>query len=290
MTEVTDIAPNVTSKREAENEEHLWRFLVYGNPGVGKTHFSCSMPEPVAFIDTEGKGNAIFNKFDKEIWYWNPEDYDELSESLAEALDVLHAVRDGQIDGFGAGTTGTIVIDSMAICWDWAQQKYVSLAYPGKSVNDIEFQSALQGGGESDWKAIKRLHNEEFRKKMLDAPFHFCWTATSSEDYGAVLSGEMDEPPVKPNGEKNNVYKASELLHIYEGKEGRPMANLRKSSLTKIKFGRMMWPDFGSVRNVIERLHAAEISDDEVHLDSLESELGVDLFTGDPDIIYRGGE
>lgn len=208
---------------------------------------------------------------------------------MAEALDTLNAIKDGKIDGFEQGTVGTIVVDSMALCWEWAQQAYVQMAYPGKSVDDVEFQSALQGGGQSDWKAIKRLHNEEFRKQMVDSEFHFCWTATSSEDYGAVLSGEADEPPLKPDGEKNNVYKCSELVHIFEGGQGRPMANLRKSALTRIKFGRMLWPDSHKVRDAITTLHDAEMADEDVHLDNLESELEVDLYTGDPDIIYRKG-
>jgi hypothetical protein len=257
MPEITDIAPEASSKEDAESVDHLWRFYVYGNPGVGKTHFACSMPEPVMFIDTEGKANAIFDKFDKEILYWDTEGYDEVTSALAQALDALEAVRAGEADGFDEGTIGTIVVDSMALVWDWAQQKYVSMAYPGKSVDDVEFQSALQGGRESDWKAIKRLHNEEFRKRMIRSDFHLCWTATSSEDYGAVLSGETDEPPEKPDGEKNNVYKCSELLHIFEGDEGRPMANLRKSALTKIKFGRMLWPDFHKVQSTIVSMHEA---------------------------------
>lgn len=289
MPEITDIAPSAQSKDEAENEDKLWRFLIYGNPGTCKTHFSLSMPGPVMLIDTEGKGNEILDKFDKEIVYWAPNNYDEASQALAEALDTLNAIKRGEVDGFEQGTVGTIVIDSMAEMWEWAQQKYVSMAYPGKSVDDVEFQSALQSGRDSDWAAIKRLHNDEFRAKMVESDFHFCWTAKSSEDFGAVLSGDADEPPKKPSGEKNNVYKCSELLHVFEGDEGRPMGNLKKTSLTKLKFGRMPWPDFGKVSNAVQTMYQAETADEEVHLDELEDELGVDLFTGDPDIVYREG-
>jgi len=238
-------------------------------------------------IDTEGKGNEILDKFDKEVVYWNPDNYDEASQALAEALDALHAIKNGDVDGFEEGTLGTIVVDSMAEMWDWAQQKYVSMAYPGKSVDDVEFQSALQGGRDSDWKAIKRLHNDEFRARMVQSPFHFCWTAKSNEDFGAVLSGDADEPPMKPSGEKNNIYKCSELIHVFEGPQGRPNANLKKTSLTKLKFGKMAWPDWPKLSDAVEKMYAAETSDEEIHLDSLEKELGVDLFTGDPDIVYR---
>lgn len=289
MAEITDIAPSAETKDEAEAHDKLWRFLIYGNPGTCKTHFSLSMPGPIMHIDTEGKGNEIYDKFDKQILHWNVDNYDEATQALAEALDTLTAIKAGDVEDFEAGTTGTIVVDSMAEMWEWAQQKYVSMAYPGKDVDDVEFQSALQGGRDSDWKAIKRLHNDEFRAKMVQSDFHLCWTAKSSEDFGAVLSGEADDPPKKPSGEKNNVYKCSELLHVFEGDEGRPMGNLKKTSLTKLKFGRMPWPEFGTVSETVQSMYEAETSDQEIHLDSLEDELGVDLFTGDPDIVYREG-
>lgn len=289
MPEITDIASSAETKDEAQSHDKLWRVLVYGNPGTCKTHFGLTMPGPIMLIDTEGKGNEILEKFDKEVMYWTPEGYQEASKALAEALDTLVAVKKGDVDGFEEGTIGTIMIDSMGEIWDWAQQRYVSMAYPGQDVDDVEFQSALQGGRESDWQAIKRLHNDEFRARMVESDFHFCWTARSHEDFGAVLSGEADSPPMKPDGEKNNLYKCSELLHVFEGPDGRPMGNLKKTSLTKVKFGKMLWPTFPKAQDAIEKLHEAEKSDEQIDLDDLERELDVDLFTGDPDVVYRKG-
>lgn len=287
MVEVTDIAPNAMTKEESDQLDHTWRILIYGNPGVGKTHFAMTMPEPVCVLDTEGKAHDLTDKFDKEIVLWQPKNYDELTQALAEALDLLNAVQDGNVDGFEAGRRGTIVVDSMALVWDWAQQKHLEKAYPGKDPGEVNFESALQGG--EDWQVIKRYHNEEFRERMVDSDFHLCWTATSSEDYGAVLSGEAENPPMKPNGEKNNVYKATEMLHFFEGRDGRPRANLKKSGLTRLKFGRLLWPTFPKVRDRILSMEEAEKSDEEVSLDNLEEDLEVDIFTGDPDVIYREG-
>lgn len=281
MVDINQVAPNAMSKEETDEMDHVWRVLVYGNPGVGKTHFSLSMPEPVCFLDTEGKGHDLTDKFDKEIITWQPENYDELAQALAEALDLLNVYQKEE------GQRGTIVVDSMALVWEWAQQKHLEKAYPGKDPGEVNFESALQGG--EDWQVIKRYHNEEFRERMVNSDFHLCWTATSSEDYGAVLSGESENPPRKPNGEKNNVYKATEMIHFFEGRDGRPRANLKKSGLTRLKFGRMLWPTFGKVRDAILTMEDAEKADDEVHLDDLEEELEVDIFTGDPDVIYREG-
>lgn len=281
MVEVGKIAPDAMTKEETDEMEHIWRILVYGNPGVGKTHFSLTMPEPVCFLDTEGKGHDLTDKFDKEIITWKPDNYDELTDALAQALDLLTEWKREE------GQRGTIVVDSMSLIWDWAQQKHLEKAYPGKSLGEVDFESALQGG--QDWQVIKRYHNGEFRERMVRSDFHLCWTATSSEDYAAVLSGEDSNPPKKPNGEKNNVYKATEMIHLFEGRDGRARANLKKSGLTKLKFGRMLWPTFPDVENAINTMREAEKADEKVSLDDLEDELKVDIFTGDPDVIYQEG-
>lgn len=288
MVEINEIASSAQSKEEAQDVEKLWRTLIYGNPGTCKTHFSLTKPEPIMLIDTEGKSNEILDKFEKEVLYWHVDDYDEAREALMEALDALRAVRDGEVTGFEEGTIGTIVIDSMSELWEWAQQKHLQMAHPHKDPDDVKLQSALQGKGrDSDWQVIKEFHNDMFREEMIQSDFHLCWTAKSSEDYGAVLSGEADEPPMKPDGEKNNVYKCSELIHVFEGDGGIPMANLKKTSLTKLKFGRMEWPTFPKVRETINALHYAEMADEPTPVAELEAELGVDIFEGDPDIAYR---
>lgn len=285
MVDVTDIAPDAIGKDEADQKEHIWRIMAYGNPGTGKTHFGFSMPGPVCCIDTEGKAHSITHKFDKEIYVFEAQNYDEAKESLNQALDVLERYQEEE------GVRGTMMVDSMANMWDWSQQKYMEMAYPGKSANEVNFQSALQGGNDSDWQSIKRLHNDRFRKPMIESSFNLYWTSTSKEDFGEILSGNKSAPK-KPEGEKNNVYKATELIHMIEGSEGQPVANLKKNALTKWRFGRLEWPTFDKVEEIITTVSEAEADDESHTLGEILNMFpyDVELYEGDPDLVMSGQE
>ena len=285
MVDVSSIAPDAMDSEESGSKEHIWRVLAYGNPGTGKTHYGFTMPEPVFCIDTENKAHSITDKFDKEIYLFEVDNYDEAVNTLNQSLDALQKFWEEE------NTRGTIMVDSMANLWDWAQQKYMEMAYPGRDANEVDFQSALQGGNDSDWQSIKRLHNERFREKMVTSPYNLYWTSTSREDYGAILQGS-DDPPAKPTGEKNNVYKATEVLHFYEGEDGKPTANLKKNAQTKWRFGGLQYPTHDKVSEIINSVVEAEKSPDDITFGELKEKFPqkVDLYDGDPDLIMQGNE
>lgn len=285
--DVSSIAPDAMDKTDAEQKDHIWRFLVYGNPGTGKTHFGFSMAEsdrvgPVLCIDTEQKAHSIAEKFDGEIYIWSVESYTEAADALDDVLAVAREYRSQ------AGERAVIMVDSMSHLWDWSQQRYKEMAHPGTDPQSVNLTSALEGG-DSDWQAIKRLHNERFRDRIVNSPYHSVWTATSREDYGAILEGQED-PPAKPEGEKNNIYKATEVLHMFEGEQGVPTANLKKTAPTKWKFGMLEWPEFDAVAEIIESIVNAERSPEQVTLGEIRSsfEPDVTLHDGDPDLALRG--
>jgi len=288
--EITDIASGGKTREQASlnPDQHIWRFLIFGKPGVGKTHFSLTAPEPIIFIDTEGKGDAILEKFDKEIIYFQVSDFDELQSATAQALDTLEAVKKGKIDDFEEGTIGTIVIDRMSDVWEMAQFKYSEKAYPGKDPGEIDFSSRLEGG--DDWQMIKHYHNDEFRQPLLRSGFHVMMTAGEQDDFNTMMNLGLDFTPQKASGEKHNEEKCTEYVHLVQDIDGTPVANLRKTALTKWKFGRMRWPTFEKAREAITTISNAERSPDSVDLSKLERELEIDIMDRNPDIVYQQNE
>lgn len=281
--DVSDIAPGAMDPAEAKSTEKIWRVMVWGPPGVGKTHFAYTMPGPVCIIDTEGKADDIAHKFDKPFFVWKPQDYNEAVEALHESLDVLRKYQKE------ADKTGTIVVDSMSIMWNWSQEHY-SQKYYDQSADEArdKFDSAF-GGGQSDWQEIKRLHNKEFRRKMIESPFHVCWTAMSKKDYGAMLRENLDEAPDMPEGEKNNIYKVDHIVHIRQDETGVPVAEMEKSGLVKHRFEGLEYPSFDKLQETVYAIDEAENTPDPVDADEV-SDYDINIVKGNPRFVRRSDE
>lgn len=282
--EIDGLAPNAMTQDEAEEKENRHGVMIWGDPGMGKTHFAYTMPDPVCIIDTEGKSDDISHKFDGtgngDPFIWQPSDYDEAVDALNEAFEVLREYHQQ------AGIVGTIAVDSMSIMWDWSQQKYVEFAYPTKDdPSEVEFSSAMGRSGESDWKQIKRYHNVKFRQRIIDSPFHFCWTQMRGDDYSAVMEGEAQVPPDKPVGEKENPYKANYIIHLKEDTDGAPMGNLEKSALTKHNYVGLRYPTFDKHKEILDRVDAVETGSSNEELVDIEEEFGVELIHGNPSYV-----
>lgn len=259
---VEDIAPNAMGPETAKNKEHTWRVLVWGSEGVGKTHFAYTMPQPVCLIDTEGKADQIAHKFGDGFYIWQPTNYDEARESMDEALDVLDHYYSSEDE------VGTLVVDSMSIMWEWAQQKYVDKYYMDEDFAEAKEKfSAGFGGGQSDWKKIKDFHNNKFREVMLNSPYHICWTAMAGDDYEAAMNGVQGRK--KPVGEKNNVYKVDHIIHIDQDEQGIPVGAMEKSGLTKYRFTGLEYPDFDKLSETVHSIEEAEMSEEDVGVDEL---------------------
>lgn len=241
------------SLEEAQDTSYLWRILVWSDPGRGKSHFAYTMPQPIVFIDTEGKADAIAHKFDGDIFLWQPEDYEEAVDSLEEAINLLKTAKEK------TGEIGTIVVDSMSVMWGWAQQHYVNEYYFGKDMSEVELTSGL-GGGQSDWKVIKDFHNEKFRKKMLNTKFHLCWTAMREDDYETILE-QGKQRADKPGGEKENRYKISDEIRFREDDDGATIGILKKSGLIRHKYSGLKWPTFEKHQKLTREIEEAELSE-----------------------------
>lgn len=276
--DVKSIAPGVITAEEAADRERRFTMMVWSDPGMGKTHFSCTGPEPVVIIDTEGKADEVAGKFrgEGEIsespFILQPTDYDEAIEALNSALDILDEFRRKK------DMTGTLVVDSMSVMWGWSQQKYVDKYYPGKDAEEVEFNSAI-GGGQSDWKQIKRYHNVKFRQPMIDSPYHLIWTAMREDDYEERMKGNRDAD--KPAGEKENPYKVDEVLRIKEGEEGAPVGVLNKSGKIKHRYAGLRYPTFEKHRDLLDDILDAENGSRSPQ--AVAGEHGVRIHEGNPE-------
>jgi hypothetical protein len=193
-------------------------------------------------------------------------------DALEKGLDILDEYRTK------ADMTGTLVVDSMSVMWGWSQQKYVDKFYPGKDADEVEFSSAI-GGGQSDWKQIKRYHNVKFRQRMLDSPYHLVWTAMREDDYEERMKGNRDAD--KPAGEKENPYKVDEVLRIQEGSDGAPVGVLNKSGKIKYRYAGLRYPTFDKHRETIDAILDAERGSRSV--EAVAGELGIRVHEGNPE-------
>lgn len=262
---------------EMNQKERQWKMLVWGRPGLFKSHFAYTMPEPIVFIDLENKAEDISHKFShKEVYFWQPTDFREAQQALAEGLDFLEKVKDQR------GDTGTVVIDSMSLAWEWAKTAYKRETNPMKSeddLKDVTLSSNMGSSQDSDWQHIKGMHNSEFRQWMTDSQFHFLWTAGEKEDYASVMSGEADGTPMMADGEKDNPHKADSVIRArYDG--GQKVGDLVKSNFTDNKFAGLERPTFSKVAEVIESIENAEASQDGIKKSDLEGEFEVEIRKG----------
>jgi len=252
--DVKSIAPDVMTVTEAAEKDPRYTLMLWADPGQGKTHASFTMPSPVVMIDTEGKSDELAHKFDEgqydDPFIFQPSDYDEAVDALQKAIKILDAYREQE------GVIGTIVVDSMSVMWGWSQQKYVEKYYPGRDVEDVDFQTGF-GSGKSDWKQIKNFHNVKFRQVMLDTPYHLCWTAMREDDYDAALDDDERDAD-KPAGEKENIYKVDEIIRLQEGPDGAPVGELQKSGKVKHRYTGLRYPTFGKHKEIIEAIDAVE--------------------------------
>ena len=245
--DLSSLAPNAMDVNEASEKESQHKIMCWSDEGQGKTHFGYTMPGPICFLDTENKADDIAHKFqDKEVYIWQPEDFDEACQHRDEALNFLSEYHSQ------TGELGTIVVDSMAVMWEWSQYKFIEEWYPNTAPEDVNIE--LQ-----DWPKIKEYHNKHFRKPFESCDFHVYWTSTRKDDVGEVISNDaIDEAPDKPGGEKENVYKVNSIIRLYLNSNGVPAGDLQKSGLTRFKYVGLERPTFPKHIELLEEIQRIE--------------------------------
>ena len=241
------LTPNAMDVTEASEKESQHKIMCWSDEGQGKTHFGYTMPGPVCIIDTENKADDIAHKFsDKDVYIWQPSDFDEACQHRDEALNFLSEYLSQ------TGEKGTIVVDSMAVMWEWSQYKFIEEWYPNTPPEDVNIE--LQ-----NWPKIKEYHNKHFRKPFENCDFHVYWTSTRKDDISEVISNDdVKEAPDKPGGEKENVYKVNSIIRLYLNSNGVPVGDLQKSGLTRFKYIGLERPTYPKHIEMLEEIERIE--------------------------------
>ena len=246
-TDLSSLVPNAMDVNEASERESQHKIMCWSDEGQGKTHFGYTMPEPVCIIDTENKADDIAHKFrDKEVHIWQPSDFDEACQHRDEALNFLSEYMSR------TGKRGTIMIDSMAVMWEWSQYKFIEEWYPNTPPEEVNIE--LQ-----NWPKIKDYHNNHFRKPLENCDFHLYWTSTRKDDVSEVINNDnITEAPDKPGGEKENKYKVNSIIRLYLNSNGIPVGDLQKSGMTRFKYMGLERPTYDKHIDLLEEIQRIE--------------------------------
>lgn len=270
---------NAMTPSQVADLDRRWKILTFGPPKLFKTHFGFTMPEPIAFLDLEGKADDVASKFeDKEMRVWQPKrmeaepdtKFRRAKKALDEALEWLewHHEHNDEV--------GTVVVDSISLLWEWAQIHHKIENYPMKDEDDIELSSNFKSSAESDWAVIKEYHNAEFRERITDSPFHFYWTAMERVDFEETLNEDDNNRIMESTGEPKNDYKADTIIHARSHPEHEKAGDLVGSNFTDNRFVGLPRPTFPKLRDAIEQIEEAEASDQDISRAELAEEIGVE--------------
>jgi hypothetical protein len=275
---------NSISPEEAADRDRRWKVMVWGPPKLFKTHFAYTMPEPIAFLDLEGKADDLAKKFTgKNIQIWQPKDMEadpdtkfrRAKKALHEALNWLDWYRENE------GKVGTIVVDSMSLMWEWAQFHHKIENYPLKDPEEVDLSANFQSSQESDWSIVKEYHNGEFRELITDSPYHFYWTAMERVSFEKTFDDDDNRQIMEPRGEPNNDYKADTVIRARKDSERGKVGDLVGSNFTDNVFVGLRKPTFPTVKDAIERIENAEAGSSDVSrsqmADDIDAEAIIDF-------------
>lgn len=201
--------------------------LVYGDSNTGKTYFASTFPEPVFFIDTEGRANKTRQfhfpgkvikisspmeiradyKSEKELE--NAVDMEKSVDNLINALvEISNEVKAGKLKN------GTVVVDSMSDVWAWVQEEgKIRLAKAGKiDMNQFRIKNQFDWGGITN----KYLSFLLAVKKLTEQGVNVVLTAREKKipDYvvGANEGSGMFEEKIK--AQKDTPYHISTIINL----------------------------------------------------------------------------
>lgn len=260
--------------------QRRWKIMVWGPPKTFKTHFGLTMPEPIAFLDLEGKVEDTLRTFprDLDIKVWKPMEMEadpdtkfrRTKKALMQALEWLEMRQERD------GDTGTLVVDSMSQVWEWAQIHHKIENYPLKDPDEVELSANFTSSQESDWAVVKEYHNGEFRDLIVESDFHYYWTAKEREEFNESFDDEQNRRFMEPKGEPDNDYAIGTEIRARKDKDRGKVGDLQGSNYVDNHFAGLEKPTFPKVKKAVEEIEQAEASDGDTSRAQVADEIGAE--------------
>jgi len=168
MSPIVPISPEIIGDRE--------KFLLYGEPGMGKTFTALTLPEPILFVAVGGSNEAktyYSEHFQKK--YGKKEIFLAVAEEslgpmgrveIPEGFDNVCRILDEALDGDAQGVQefASIVVDNATVLSEYAMYKAVYIDYRGRKVDkqsDATYTKYMAEGllfpFDSDWGGTQSL-------------------------------------------------------------------------------------------------------------------------------------
>lgn len=252
---------------KASKRKKALKMLIYGDSGVGKTHFSLhATPGKTLVYDEEG-GTDLYEGFvDFDFWV---DDKGMKTRSYKELLNAIEYLASPNGKAYE-----TFVIDPISILWSYLQEERQEYKEDHSKRKDSKTnETDLESFTTRDWNIIKKMYNTVINS-LLNLPQNVIINAREKE-VSVMVNGEPKKTGEYTfDGEKNTKYAVDYTVRLaYDAKKKKRTAIIDKIRLpgsTMQKGDIVDNPTFESFRELTDSqnggIQATGISSEQEHL------------------------
>lgn len=211
------------------------KVTVYGESGVGKTHFALTFPDP-AVIDTESGTDFFAGRFNFLVWK---------TKSYADVLAAVKMIERGEVK------CQTLVIDSITVINDVLREAGFRAAEArarrkGREVDDLNLTPR-------DWGNIK-MRIRSLLTRLYNLPVHTVIVGWLKDEYQDRPDGSSVRVGQTIDADKKILYQPDVILRLEVDRQGRRWGVVEKDRSGIFPVGkRIEDPSFAKLKVILER-------------------------------------